>query len=973
MRVLIKYLLIPVFLGFANLLCAQTGVRHYKISEGSDPPKILTLFKNKQGYIYAGTSKGLYKFDGIKFTMIPFQNPVANPAVISVFQDNQNQLWVGLQTGDIAKLVNNYLKLFTPEEGTPKAPVTAFLQDKKNNIWFATDGEGIFYITNGHQYNINSSDGLGSGGTSESSVYSLTRSDDEEVLAGSDQGISICKIFGANKKVININSKNGLPDNYVKAIAPAGNNTYWIGMQDKGLCLYNNNNRQFIIMPVFASWKFGQINKLLQSQDHLWIATEDYGLIKATISSNGISHLMIENDLPLNINDLLQDNEGNIWVLANNSELIKTPGDQLKMLVNYKEKDFQNVHAILSDSRNNIWQGTIRGVIKYFNTDTAKRGQKYTINELDAKTDITALYEDMYNRIWIGTMGKGIFLMDARTGQYRNVDENKLLQKSSVLSITGNGNSVFVSSLEGAGAFTLGSDASVSNKFSYSNFTNISSIGSNYIYNIFKDSKGNTWFATDGKGITVLQNNKFTNYNESNGLKDEVIYSITEDIKGNIWFSTHSAGVYKFDGKKFTNYSTANGLSDINISAVKADRSGNILIVYKKGIDILDPLTGQVSYINGSQGIKEVNVQDLGTVSQDTSGGILVSSVDGILYYRPLPEAIHKPQTILESAALFLDPVDMAAKHQFSYDQNSFSFSFLGLYYTDPEAVNYQYQLEGLNNEWIATKDRSITFPKLPPGKYTFRVRSSINQLFDNSNEASYEFIIEKPFWTAWWFIVSSVLIIGGLVYWYIKAREKGVKKVERLQKEKIQSQFEILRNQVNPHFLFNSFNTLITIIEDDPKMAVEYVEQLSDFFRNIVNYRDKDIITLKEETELLQTYFFLQQKRFGKNLSLDINVSEQQQIQSYIPPLTLQLLAENAIKHNAVSKETPLKIELFIEGDRLTVRNNINVKFSKSAGAGMGLQNIINRYTLLSNQEVTIKHGDAFFIVSLPVLKQKI
>ena len=233
--------------------------------------------------------------------------------------------------------------------------------------------------------------------------------------------------------------------------------------------------------------------------------------------------------------------------------------------------------------------------------------------------------------------------------------------------------------------------------------------------------------------------------------------------------------------------------------------------------------------------------------------------------------------------------------------------------------------------------------------------------------------IIEKPFWTAWWFIVSSVLIIGGLVYWYIKAREKGVKKVERLQKEKIQSQFEILRNQVNPHFLFNSFNTLITIIEDDPKMAVEYVEQLSDFFRNIVNYRDKDIITLKEETELLQTYFFLQQKRFGKNLSLDINISEQQQIQSYIPPLTLQLLAANAIKHNSVSKETPLNIELFIEGDRLIVRNNINLKFSKSAGAGMGLQNIINRYTLLSNQEVTIKHGDAFFIVSLPVLKQKI
>lgn len=965
---LLKYLFLIGFFASSNLLSAQTtGIRHFKISESSVPVKILTLFKNNQGYIYAGTSKGLYKFDGIKFTIVPFQNPVADPAITSIFQDKQNQLWVGLQTGDIAKLVNNHLKFFIPEEGTPKKPITAFLQDKQNNIWFSTDGEGIYYFSGNHLYNINVADGL-----AESSIYSLTLTGNDEVLAASDQGISICKVSGAKKNIVNINSKNGLPDNFVKTIIPAGNNTFWIGMQDKGLCLYNNSTRQFLILPAFQLWKYGQINKVLQSQNNLWIATEDYGVIKSSVTPGGISDLKIEDDQLLNINDLLQDNEGNIWMLANNSELIKTPGGQIKLLVNYKEKDFQSVHAILSDNKNNIWQGTVKGVIKYLD-DTARHQQKFTINELDAKTDITALYQDMYNRIWIGTMGKGVFLLDENTGKYRSIDENDFLQKSSVLSITGKGNTVFVSSLEGAGEFKLGDDASLTSKFSYSNFTNISSIGSNYIYDIFKDSKGNTWFATDGKGITVLQNGKFTNYNETNGLKDEVIYSITEDIKGNIWFSTHSAGVYKFDGKKFTNYSTTNGLSDINISAVKSDKAGNILIVYKKGIDILDPESGQVSYINGTQGIKEINVQDLGSVSQDTSGGIVVSTLDGILYYHALPNAVHQPQTILENIALFLDPVDISAKNNFTYDQNSFSFSFLGIYYTDPESVNYQYQLEGLSNEWISTKDRSVTFPKLPPGSYTFRVRSSINQLFDNSNEASYQFVIDKPLWTKWWFIVSTILILGGLVYWYIKAREKSVKKVERLQQEKIQFQFETLRNQVNPHFLFNSFNTLISIIEDDPKMAVEYVEQLSDFFRNIVNYRDKDVITLKEELELLKTYFFIQQKRFGNSLSLNINLSEQEKDQNYIPPLTMQLLAENAIKHNAVSKETSLVIDIFMQNERLVVRNNINIKFSKAAGAGMGLQNIINRYTLLSNQNVSIDKGDRFFTVSLPLLKQRI
>jgi ligand-binding sensor domain-containing protein len=961
-----KYFFILVFFSIANTLHAQMpGTRHFKITEGGDPIKISTLFKNNQGYIYAGTAKGLYKFDGIRFTLIPFQNPVANPSVTSIFQDAQNQLWVGLQTGDIARLTNNYLKFFVPEEGTPKKQITAFLQDKKDNIWFATDGEGIHYFSDKHLYNIDTADGL-----SDNSVYSLTLADNGEVLAGTDQGISICSVSGSNKKIINLTSKNGLPDNFIKTIIPAGNNNYWIGMQDKGLCLFDNSAKKFSTLTGFQSWNFGQVNKLLQLQNNLWVATEDHGLIKTSLSSQAFN--ITKDAQSLNVNDLLQDNEGNIWMLINNIELVKTLGDQLKLLVNYKEKDFESAHAILCDSKNNIWQGTQKGVIKYFNNDTVKHQQKYLIKELDEKTDITALYEDVQKHIWIGTMGKGIFILDENTGRYRNIIENNLLQKSSVLSITGKGNTVFVSSLEGAAAFTLNDNASV-NKFNYTNFTNISSIGSNYIYNIFKDSKNRIWFATDGKGITLLENEKFTNYDESQGLKDEVVYSITEDIKGNIWFSTHSAGVYKFDGKSFTNYSIANGLSDINISAVKSDKAGNIIIIYKKGIDILDPKTGQVSYINGSQGIKEINVQDLGTVSQDTSGGVLVSTLDGILYYRASPNTVHQPQTIIENAALFLESFDRTTTHIFNHDQNSFSFSFIGIYYTDPESVNYQYRLDGFNNEWISTKDRSITFPKLPPGTYTFHVRSSINQLFNDSTEAAYTFTIKKPFWTAWWFIIGVILITGGLVYLYIKAREKNVKKVERLQQEKIQFQFETLRNQVNPHFLFNSFNTLISIIEDDPQMAVEYVEQLSDFFRNIVNYRDKDVITLKEEIELLKTYFFIQQKRFGKNLNLNINLSEKEKIMNFIPPLTLQLLAENAIKHNAVSKETPLTIDLFIEKERLIVRNNINTKFTKAAGAGMGLQNIINRYTLLSNQEVLIKNSGEYFIVSLPALKQKL
>ena len=949
----------------SNLLQGQSpGVKHFKIEDGSEQIKIVNLFKNKQGYIYAGTSHGLYKFDGIKFTKIPFQNPVTDPHVTAVYQDAKMQLWVGLKNGDIAKLTNNYLKLFTPEEGTPKKSITSFLEDKQNNLWFSTDGEGIFYFANNHLNNFNTADGL-----SDNSIYTLALTTDGKILAGTDQGLNICSIAGNKKTVKKITSVNGLPDNFVKVILPSGDNNFWVGMQDKGICQYNSSSGRFTVPDAFSNWQYGQINELVQLQNNLWIATESNGLIKAS-GINSHINTEIEYGRSANINDILQDNEGNIWMISNQDELVKTPGSQLKLKVAYTSDEYEKAHSVLCDNQNNIWQSTEMGLIRHESNGQQK---VFIIKELDRKTDITALYQDINNNIWIGTMGKGLFLLNAVTGVYRNITESSTLQKGSILSITGKGNTVFVSSLEGTGYFTVLPNRSINDKLSFSTFLNINSIGSNYIYNIFKDSKNRVWFATDGKGITVLENNVFTNYDEKQGLKDEVVYSITEDPKGNIWFSTHSTGVYKFDGKKFTNYSTANGLSDINISAVKTNKAGNIMIVYKKGVDVLNSQTGQISYLNGSQGIKEINVQDLGSVSQDTSGGIVFSTSDGIMYYNPVPNSVQQPQTILESAALFLQPVNIAGSHIFNYNENSFSFAFIGLYYTNPESVQYQYKLEGYNKEWINTKDRNISFPQLPPGSYTFRVRSSINQLFDGANEASYQFEINRPFWVRWWFIISSIILTAGLIYLYVKNREKSVKKVERLQQEKIQFQFETLRNQVNPHFLFNSFNTLISIIEDDPKLAVEYVEQLSDFFRNIVNYRDKDIIPLKEELGLLQTYLFIQQKRFGKSLSLDIELSEEEKEETYIPPLTLQLLGENAIKHNAVSKETPLIIKIFIKNRRLIVENNINAKLNKSAGAGMGLQNIVNRYTLLSKQNVVIENNKSNFLVSLPILNQKL
>jgi ligand-binding sensor domain-containing protein len=961
---------IPFILVFAiaqQSTAQLLGYKSFNLQQDNQPFKINTLFTDDDGLIYAGTTNGLYTFDGKLFNKINFANAAIRDTVSAIFQDNNKQLWIGFKNGNIAKKINAGLQYIQPDEGTPKVAITAFLQDKQNNIWFATNGEGIYYFNNNHLYLINEAEGL-----SDKYVHALALADNGEVLAATDQGINICKVSGSKKMVEVLGPKNGLPDYYITAITAAGNNTFWIGLQEKGFCLYNHTTKQITVPPAANSWPYGQVNTLLGTQNNLWVATQENSLLKVPNINQPVIHSFAALLQKNNINNLLQDNEGNVW-MTGAAELLCTAADKLNLLPLYSKITYETIHTILGDYENNIWAGTDGGLIKYTLASSKIESKNYRIEELNSKTAITGLYQDAYHNIWISTMGEGIFVMDAATGRYRNVTENPLLKKASILSITGTGNTVCAGGLEGVATIFELSDLNknISSSYKFTNYNDIPNIGNNYIHTVYKDKTGRIWFGTDGKGITVLQNGQFIHFDKTNGLKDEHVYSFTEDAKGRIWFNTKDAGVYCYDGAKFKNYSSADGISDLKITTLKTDRLGNIIIVNEKGIDILNPETGSVSYLNNTQGIATVNTA-IESVAADISGNILLSTVDGIVVYSPLAKTIQQPKTIINSVQLFLQTINKDSVNSFTHNENGFTFNFTGLYYTNPAEVHYQYKLDGWDTLWVATKDQSTPFPNLRPGKYTFHVRSSLNENFTHASEATYSFTIAAPVWKRWWFILLSIITGGTLMYLYMKWRENNIKKMQRLQQEKIQFQFEVLRNQINPHFLFNSFNTLISAIEENPKMAVGYVEQLSAFFRNIVNYRDKDVITLGEEIALLKTYFYLQQKRYGNSLQLNVTLSEEIKKQLFIPPLTLQLLLENAIKHNAVSKETVLTIDLFMQNENyLVIRNNLNPKLSPQSGTGMGLQNIINRYNILSANQVTVSNDTKYFTVLLPALKQ--
>jgi ligand-binding sensor domain-containing protein len=944
----------------AQLHAQLSGYREYR--PGDKNTKLFSLFKSREGYLYTGTGEGLYRFDGILFSKIELNRPGATDTITAIFQDRNKDIWVGCNSGRIAKTVNRKLQYIDPEEGTPKKRITSFVQDKSGNTWFGTAGEGLYHFYNNRLYLINDENGL-----SDLNIHSLAITENGEVLATTDQGINICS-FGANKASVKvIGPSNGLPDYIVTSIYPAGNNSFWIGMQDRGFCLYDHQAKKVLVPAAAANWNKGQVNDLYFTHNKLWIATQDSGLLCYSATTQKMLPLL--NAQQKTVGNITEDNQGNMWFVSDNTILAKAASNALQVYPLYKDDFYYTVHTILVDNENNIWTGTDLAVVKHTFVNGSFVSKKYPVHGLDMKTDITSLYQDQYNNIWVGAMGKGAFVLDPATGKTRQLKEAGA--GNSILSITGSGNTVCIAGLEGAMVFELGTEnAHISNEYHFTSYNKIETIGSNYIYSVFKDSKDNIWFATDGKGLTKLSKGLYTHYNKANGIKDEHIYSVAEDHTGKIWFSTSNAGVYAFDGRTFTNYAVKEGLSSLQISAIKTDRLGNIVVVHKNGLDIIDSKTGRISYINTAHGISEIN-DDLGAVCTDAAGNIFIATRKGIVQYEALQGTVNTPQIMIESVQLFLNDIDTAVMHHFKYDENNFRFNFTGLYYTSPERVFYEYKLEDLYSSWQFTSDNSKAFPKLPPGKYIFKVRASLNKNFANATEASFAFDIAQPFWRTWWFFTTVMLATGGLLYWYIKKRERQVTQVQELKNQKVKFEFEVLRNQVNPHFLFNSFNTLISTIENDPRMGVEYVEQLSDFFRNIVNYRDKDTISLQEELMLLQNYLYLQQKRYGSSLKPAIHVSEEEQKNIFLPPLTLQLLVENAIKHNVVSKEAVLHIEVLIKDDCLVVRNNINKKMNKEKGTGMGLQNIKGRYALLQGKPVVVSEVAGYFTVSLPILKR--
>ena len=191
----------------------------------------------------------------------------------------------------------------------------------------------------------------------------------------------------------------------------------------------------------------------------------------------------------------------------------------------------------------------------------------------------------------------------------------------------------------------------------------------------------------------------------------------------------------------------------------------------------------------------------------------------------------------------------------------------------------------------------------------------------------------------------------------------------EQLKKAQLQTQLDSLKEQVNPHFLFNSLNSLSSLIATNPDKAEEFVEEMSRVYRYLLRSNEEQLTSLQKEIEFIESYNLLLKTRFGDGFQPEIKIEETRK-DYLLPPMTLQLLVENAVKHNIVDPDQPLQLMLYTEGDKLIVSNNLQKKNKSVVSNKIGLSNIISKYRLLNMPDVEIQETETQFKVILPLLK---
>lgn len=798
---------------------------------------VYCIIKDKQGFIWLGTSTGLKRFDGVNLKNYRFDpldsSSISSNEVRSIQEDKNGDLWIGTINKGINKFVRSeekFLRYDKSQKGNyflKEEIVPQLIYTKDNQLWACVWGAGLAYFneaTNKFEYIIPDTNEISP--TLFKHIRSINASEtDLNVLwVGTRQGLM--KFDRQSKKYHTIFQNDiafgSALSGFIFSIIEGKDNTLWIGSQNKGFCNYDPASKKI------SQYGFNRNTSVLSLASdisgNIWIGTAGDGIFYFDSKQKSLTNFQkqqnVSGSLVSNvINSLFVCDEEIVWIGAAGTGLTTyTPAKKkfLQLTPAYANLNFSKdgyVSHIFEDDDKDIWLCGANGNIFIYEPKTDRVEPLFKDNDIRPHSKIYSVISADSNKYLIASFGEGVFVYDKRTRKIINrkiyPDNSDFWRADRTTSFLKNTDGKFLIGTDGAGLFEydLRGDRI---KLYNDDLPNI--------WALFKDKSENVWVGTWGNGLFRLNpaNNTLDSFHpndkHNSSFNSTTTVCITQDYQGNLWFGTQGDGIFFLekdiiDNPKFINYNSIDGIPGDLIMGIAAADENNVWVSTQAGLARFNYKTESFTSFGLQDGIEQVEF-NLGSILKASDDNLYFGSLEGVYFtnknsFQTKQELFNTVITIIR---VFNNPIKFYLKEypkteyetlELSYNQNFISFEFAPLNFSGTSDVKCEFKFEGVDQKWVKDEGRRFaSYTDLSPGKYKFSVRS-----FDPENNlinsfASIEIIIRPPIWATWYaYALYTIIFIGVLLLIRKYELEKRAEKTrERLRKNKEEAELREMK-----------------------------------------------------------------------------------------------------------------------------------------------------------------------------------
>ncbi|MBN1144244.1 MAG: SpoIIE family protein phosphatase [Bacteroidales bacterium] len=745
-------------------------ISHFGLTEGISHQYVYTVSQDNHGYIWIGTGQGLCRFNGIAFDTDILQDSLGTEVAQSSIRDSRGVLWFGYQNGDIAKYDGTSFSTIKPGVEISSA-VTGFATLEDGNLIVSTQNNGLFSM-NAQTGAANPVSGIDKG------LFTALSVKGKILLLGSMEGLTIYSIDGTGNNAEVLMKISEFDFIKIQDIQPSyAENIFWIATEEDGVFRLTLQGGTYDLTKIATESRLAsaKVQSVLEDSDkHLWVSTLLGGLYRLSLpdkNGNFASATLYNKQNGLSedaVKKVFEDIEGNIWIATYGGGLNLFTGQAFSFLqqdVNGLDNDIQSV--VITDE-DIMYLGGPGGLFR------GKKGADRSATRIaGVPADRIMVLHTEGNKLYIGTEKNGLFLLDIRSGAVRKIAYEAGSLGSQVSAIATSDQYVYLGTRDGIYKFSKDLREAV-------HFTTTSGLPHNSIEQIYFDSKGRLLIATRANGIFQLTEDDSIKNLFPAGNTEIEFKSVIEDDQGGIWAATYGDGIVYFKDDSVYQFTVSSGLKSNYCYSLAKGPDQSIWIGHRLGLSRIKTSTMKISVFDKNMDITGDCNPNASFV--DKTGVLYFGTTEGLVTYDPSLENEKKqpPFTNIVSLLISDKPYDFGKEIVLPYRPYKLRIDFIGLNYSDPQSVRYQYKLEGNDLEWSdVTSQTYVTYPRIEDGEYIFYLRSFNNEGLSQETPVTVKIRIKPPFWKTWWFMALSLLTLVSAVYLIIKIRERKQKQLQ--------------------------------------------------------------------------------------------------------------------------------------------------------------------------------------------------